>query len=160
MQMRERDEAVNYISKCRKMTQEKFKRKNNWVGKVVCMELCKILKFDHADKWNRHKPEYVPEDETNANPWTFRDMLMTQSRPGDKTKYQLTKKKLLSRGYCCSSGLQREMKTWNLNESKTWRKMEIVVGAVETNLKEPKKKIRGIMKTIHITALLRSPGML
>ena len=40
------------------------KNRYDRVGKMILRELCKMLKFEHADKWYIHKPESVLENET------------------------------------------------------------------------------------------------
>ena len=59
----ERGEMVNYINKCSKLAQKKYKTKHDWVRKVIHKELCKRLKFNHTTKWYMHKPEFVLENE-------------------------------------------------------------------------------------------------
>ena len=45
------DEILNHIKgECSKLAQIEYKSKHDWVGKVIYWELCKRLKFDHADK--------------------------------------------------------------------------------------------------------------
>ena len=61
----EREGTVNHIiSECCKLAQKK-KIRHDWMGKVTHGELCKILKFDHTDKWYMHKSEPVREHETH-----------------------------------------------------------------------------------------------
>ena len=56
-------QGIILIIGCRKLAQKEFKSRHDWVGKVIHRELCKRLKFDHADKWCVHKPESVQENE-------------------------------------------------------------------------------------------------
>ena len=56
-----RDETLNHISKCSKLTQKEYKTRYNWVGKVTHKELCKKFKFDYM-----HKPTSVLENETKS----------------------------------------------------------------------------------------------
>ena len=43
---RERDEMTNEIlSKCYKLEQKGYKKKHDWIGKVIHWEFCKKLKF-------------------------------------------------------------------------------------------------------------------
>ena len=51
------------INKCSKLAQKEYKNRYDWVGKVIHRELCKGLKFDHANKWNIHKLESVLKNE-------------------------------------------------------------------------------------------------
>ena len=57
----DRDKTINHIID----NWSKFAKNgvHDWVGKVIHQELCKRLKFDHADKWFMHKPEFVQENE-------------------------------------------------------------------------------------------------
>ena len=38
------------IRDCCKLAQKKYQGRHNWVEKVIHKELCKKLKFGHADK--------------------------------------------------------------------------------------------------------------
>ena len=68
-----RDETINHIiSECSKLVQKEYKRRYIWVGKVIHKELCKRLKFVHADNWYIHKPESVPENEMHKILWDFK----------------------------------------------------------------------------------------
>ena len=40
-------------------------RRHDWLGKPIQREVDKKLKFDHADKYYKHKSESVPENETH-----------------------------------------------------------------------------------------------
>ena len=46
----DRDETINYISKCSKLAQKE---------KVFPWEMCKKFKFDHTNKWYMHNPAPV-----------------------------------------------------------------------------------------------------
>ena len=57
--------------------------RQDWVGKVLHWELCKKLKFDHMNKWCRHK-ESVLKNETHRLFWDFEiqtDHLISARRP-------------------------------------------------------------------------------
>ena len=45
------------------MIQKEYKSKLDWMGKMIHWELCKRLKFGHADKWYMYKPESVQRNE-------------------------------------------------------------------------------------------------
>ena len=47
----DKDEMANHISECSKLEKQEFKTLYDWVGKVIQWELCKELKFRHAEKW-------------------------------------------------------------------------------------------------------------
>ena len=53
------------ISKCRKLAQKKYKTKHDWVGKVIPWEMCQKFKFDHTNKWYKHNPASVLENDTH-----------------------------------------------------------------------------------------------
>ena len=63
---RDRDETVNFIiSNSRKISENEFKTKHEWVGIVIHRELCKRLKFEHATKRYMHDEESVQGNETD-----------------------------------------------------------------------------------------------
>ena len=37
------------ICECNKLAQKEYKSRHEWVGKAAHSQLCKTLKFDHAD---------------------------------------------------------------------------------------------------------------
>ena len=39
--------------------------RHDWMGKVIHLQLCKRLRFDHTDRWYMHKPESVLENGTD-----------------------------------------------------------------------------------------------
>ena len=45
--------------------------RDDWVGKVIYWELCKMFKFDHTNKWYLHNPMSVLENETHKLLWDF-----------------------------------------------------------------------------------------
>ena len=54
-----------------KLSQEEYKTRHDWVGKVIHWELCKRLKFDHPDKFYIRKPEFVLENAMHKILWDF-----------------------------------------------------------------------------------------
>ena len=47
----DRVETISHIiSECSKLSQQEYKTRHNWVGKVIHWELGKKLKFDHTNK--------------------------------------------------------------------------------------------------------------
>ena len=56
------DETVNPINEYSKLAQKEYKSRYDYMGKVIFWELCKKVKFDHANKWYRHKVESVLEN--------------------------------------------------------------------------------------------------
>ena len=66
------DETVNYIlSEWSKLPQKEYKTKHDWVGKVIHLELCKILKFEQTSKLYVYKLEYVLENKMQKTHWDF-----------------------------------------------------------------------------------------
>ena len=82
----DKDETINHItSEYSKLAQKKYKTRHNWVGKVNHWELCKKLKYDHANKWYMHNPESVLENETHKLLGDFEiqmDHLISAGQPG------------------------------------------------------------------------------
>ena len=63
----DRDETINHIiSKCSKLAQKEYKTRRDCVGKVIHLELCKKLKFDHTNKWYMYNPVFVQRNETQT----------------------------------------------------------------------------------------------
>ena len=61
----ERDERVNHIiNECSQVEQKKTK--HDWLGKVIHLELCKGLNFDHTTKSYMHRLESIQENETRS----------------------------------------------------------------------------------------------
>ena len=52
------------INECSKLAQKEYKTKHDMEGKVIHWELCKKLKFDHANKWHMHKQKSILENMT------------------------------------------------------------------------------------------------
>ena len=68
----QREETVMHIiCECTKLAQKEYKRRHEWVGRVIHWELCKQLRFSHAGKWYEHKPESVLENEKSQLLWDF-----------------------------------------------------------------------------------------
>ena len=44
----------------------KYNSRNDWVRKVIHLELCKKFKYDHTNKWYIHDQESVLENETHT----------------------------------------------------------------------------------------------
>ena len=66
----DRDETFNHIiSECSKLTQKVYKKKHDWMGKVIHTEMCKKCKFDHTNKWYIHSPNYVKGNEKHKLLW-------------------------------------------------------------------------------------------
>ena len=65
------DETINYIKEYNKLVQSELGNKNDWGGKIICLESCKRLNFDRIYKWYMHKEEYVRENKTQEIFWSF-----------------------------------------------------------------------------------------
>ena len=80
---------INHIiSKCSKLAQKEYKTRYNWVGKVIHLELYKKLKFVDMNKWYRHNPESVLENEIHKLLWDFEiqtDHLISARQPDNQT---------------------------------------------------------------------------
>ena len=60
--------SVNHIlSECRKLALKEYKIRHNFVGKVICWELCNKLKFDHTrDKYIYAQHRICPVEKTHT----------------------------------------------------------------------------------------------
>ena len=107
----DRDETVNHISKCIKLAQKENKRRHAWVGTVNHEEMCKSLKFGHADEWYIHKLEALLVNEMHKILWKFEmqtNPLTPTWRPHLVT---INKKKSLSPSeFCCASRSKSDSK--------------------------------------------------
>ena len=65
----DRDETINHIIS--ELEQKEYKTIQGWVGKVIYWELCKKFKFDHTNKWYRHNPTSLLENDTYKLLWDF-----------------------------------------------------------------------------------------
>ena len=76
---------VNHIvSEHSKLAQKEYKTWHHWVGKVIHLELCKRLNFDHTNKWYMYKPESVQENGMHIILWDLKlytDHLIPVKRP-------------------------------------------------------------------------------
>ena len=59
------------ISECRKLAQNEYKTRHDWVGKVTHWEMCKKFKFDHMNEWYMQNPAHVQENNTHKFLWDF-----------------------------------------------------------------------------------------
>ena len=75
----QRDETINHIvSECSKLAQKEYKNRHDQVGRAVHWELCKQLHLEHTDKWYKHKPATVLENENHKILW---DMDIQTDKP-------------------------------------------------------------------------------
>ena len=59
------------IIECSKLAQMEYKTRDNWVGKVIHLELCNRWKFGLTTKWYTHKPVFFLENERHKVFWDF-----------------------------------------------------------------------------------------
>ena len=157
-----------------------FKSRDDWVGKVIHWELCKILEFNHTTKLYMHKLESILENETHKILWDF-EIQTDHQIPAGRPDLVLTRKKELV--ICWILLFQRTTK-WKWKQKRTnwqilgscqrtkknlWKMrmtvIRIVVGALGTVLRGAEKRqteleIRRRIKTIRTTSLLRSARIL
>ena len=53
------------------MTPKEYKARHDWVGKVIHREMYKKFRFDLANKWYRHNPAPVLENDAQKLLWDF-----------------------------------------------------------------------------------------
>ena len=67
-----RDKTVDQIkSECCKQAQKEYKSKHDRVEKVIHWKLCKRFKFDHIDKWYKHKLDSILKSKMHKILWNF-----------------------------------------------------------------------------------------
>ena len=101
-----RDEIINVIlSECSKLAQK------DKVGKVIHLELCKMLKFDHTNKCYMYNPKSVQDNETHRLLRNFKIQTNHQISTGwqDLRIIKKKKQKKLTE-LCCLGGPQIEIK--------------------------------------------------
>ena len=64
----------------------------NWKGKVIHLELCKQLKFEHTNKWYMNKQESVLKNEIHKIIWDL-DILTDDPIPSRIKELMLIYKK-------------------------------------------------------------------
>ena len=58
------EENVNHVlSKCCKLVQKEYKRRNDWIGMEIHCEICRKYGIKVKEKWNKHKAEVVMEND-------------------------------------------------------------------------------------------------
>ena len=59
------DETVRHIvCECPMLAQREYKRRHDWVGRKLHWELCKKIASDVNEKWYKHEPEKVVENDS------------------------------------------------------------------------------------------------
>ena len=59
------------VSSCSKLAQKEYKRRHDNVGKIVHWKLARRCNFEAGDKWCKHEPESVLENEDYKILWDF-----------------------------------------------------------------------------------------
>ena len=59
----EKNETVTHMkNECSNLAEKQYKTKHDWVWKVIHLELCKRLKFDHTKKGYMYKSKSLLQD--------------------------------------------------------------------------------------------------
>ena len=72
------------MQQCSKLVQKEYKTRYDWVGKGIHWEMCEKLKIDQTNKWYKHNPASVVENDTDKLLWDFdiqTDHLISARRP-------------------------------------------------------------------------------
>ena len=79
------DETINHIiCECSKLAQKEYKTRHDCVAKVIHREMCRKFQFDHTNKWYKHNPALVQENDSHKLLWDFSiqtDHLIPARRP-------------------------------------------------------------------------------
>ena len=59
------------VSGCSKLAQKEYKRRHDNLGKIVHWKLARMCNFEARDKWYKHEPENVLENEYYKILWDF-----------------------------------------------------------------------------------------
>ena len=66
------DESVSqFLSECSKIAQKEYKRRHNFKGRTIDLEVCRKYDLDTKDKWYEHEPQAVCENEHYKILWDF-----------------------------------------------------------------------------------------
>ena len=66
------DETVRHIvCKCPMLAQSEYKSRHDWVGRKIHWEICRKSGFDVNEKWYKHEPEKVVENDSWKMLWDF-----------------------------------------------------------------------------------------
>ena len=52
------------MCECPMLAQREYKRKHDWVGRKIHWEVCRKMVFDVNEKWYKHEPEKVVENDS------------------------------------------------------------------------------------------------
>lgn len=65
-------ETISHIiSECKTLAQKQYKRRHDNVARMIHYELCKKYDLEHQDKWYKHQPEAITENENTKLLWDF-----------------------------------------------------------------------------------------
>ena len=66
------DETVRHIvCECPMLAQRDYKRRHHWVGRKIHWEVCRKIGFDVNEKWYKHEPEKLVENDSWKILWDF-----------------------------------------------------------------------------------------
>ena len=66
------DETVRHIvCECPLLAQREYKKRNDWVGRKIHWDVCRKIGFDVNEKWYKHEPEKVVENDSWKILWDF-----------------------------------------------------------------------------------------
>ena len=66
------DETVRHIvCECPMLAQREYKRKHEWVGRKIHWKIWRKISFDVNEKWYKHEPEKVVENDSWKILWNF-----------------------------------------------------------------------------------------
>ena len=69
---REVDESIDcFVSGCSKLAQKEYKRRHDYLRKIVYWKLARKCNFEAGNKWYEHEPESVLENEDYKILWDF-----------------------------------------------------------------------------------------
>ena len=66
------DETITHIiSECPKLLQREYKRRHDWMVKIVHWDVCRKKGFNVPNKWYEHKPLPCTENKSFKILWDF-----------------------------------------------------------------------------------------
>ena len=58
--------ASHVLSECSKLAQKEYKRRHDWFGTKIHLKICRKYGIKVKEKWYKHKPEVVVEDDKDV----------------------------------------------------------------------------------------------
>ena len=160
------DETVKHIAcECPILAQREYKRRHDWVGRKIHWEVCRKIGFDENEKWYKHKPQKVVQNDSWMILWgvTIKTDHVIETRRPDMLIIDKTKNECKIIDFTCpfdSRIEEREkdkMKDYN-NLKRQLKKIRdmpvkeipVVVGALGTTPKKLKQQLsdKGIETSI------------